>query len=186
MTFRGLRKQAVPVVLLVLLGTVSVFGQENAKSDGVQVGLNVFRVGVNAEGKEVLEPGDKAKPGELLEYQAVYTNTGEEGVTGLEARLPIPKEMVYAAGTADPVAVKASLDGKKFEKVPLMREVKLPDGKMEMREVPYEEYRFLFWDLGRLDPKQSITARARAYLGRSLVRPAETEAKPKAAPLGGG
>jgi uncharacterized repeat protein (TIGR01451 family) len=178
MTFRGLRKQAVPVVLLVLLGTVSVFGQENAKSDGVQVGLNVFRVGVNAEGKEVLEPGDKVKPGEILEYQTVYTNTGKEAVSGLQAHLPIPKEMIYAAGTADPVSVQASLDGTKYENVPLMREVKLRDGKTEMREVPYEEYRFLRWGLGKLEPKQSVTTRARVRLGHEVaVHPTESTVK---------
>lgn len=167
--FGQFRRQAVPVALLMLLGAASVFGQGNEKSDGVQVSLSVFRVGANAEGKEVLSPGEKAKPGEMLEYQTTYTNMGKEAVSGLQAGLPIPKETVYAAGTADPASVQASLDGGKYENVPLMREVKLPNGKTEMREVPYEEYRFLRWGLGKLEPKQSVTTRARVRVGHEVA-----------------
>lgn len=166
---KGLRKEAFLALVVVLLGSVVAFGQEDKKADGVQVEFSVFRVVINAEGKEVLEPGDKAKPGETLEYQAVYVNNGTEGVTALHAILPIPKEMVYAAGTADPASVQASLDGKKYENVPLMRKVKLPDGKTEMREVPYEEYRFLLWNVARLDAKQSITTHARMRLGHGVA-----------------
>ncbi len=156
----------ISVLAAFLMASTAAFGQAVQSADGVGVDLSVFRVVVNAEGKEVLEPGDKAKPGEVLEYQAVYSNKGEEGVSHLQARLPIPDEMVYVAGSASPVSVQASLDGKKYEKVPLMREVKRPDGKTELREVPYEEYRFLLWDLARLEAKQSMTARARMRLGR--------------------
>lgn len=96
-------------------------------------------------GGPAYQPADKASPGDVIEYQAVYTNQGKSPVQNLVPTMPIPSGMEYIPGSAKPAQVMASLDGKKFEAVPLKRMVTLPNGKQELREVPYEEYRFVRW-----------------------------------------
>src|SRR5262249_5607851 len=66
--------------------------------------------GTKARGKEVLVPADKAQPGELLEYRALYRNDGKTDARGLMATLPIPLGTQYVAGSAIPRGVQASLD----------------------------------------------------------------------------
>ncbi len=55
----------------------------------------------------------------------------------------------------------ASLDGKSYAAVPLKRQVRLADGKVEERAVPYSEYRYLQWKLGDLAPRSNTTVSAR-------------------------
>ena len=127
---------------------------------GVTVELTAQRV-TKAQGREVLAPADQAKPGELLEYRALYKNSGTSEARGLAATLPIPRGTQYVQGSAAPLKVEASLDGQTFAPVPLMRKERLANGKTVMREVPVSEYRALRWPLGTLAAKQSRTVTAR-------------------------
>lgn len=129
---------------------------------GVTVELTAQRV-TKAQGREVLAPADQAKPGELLEYRALYLNSGTSEARGLAATLPIPRGTQYVRGSAAPLKVEASLDGQTFAPVPLMRKERLANGRTVMREVPVSEYRALRWPLGTLAAKQSrsVTARVR-------------------------
>jgi len=126
--------------------------------------LALYLVTTNKDGKEELVASDKAKPGDVVEYQVVYKNVSKGGVKGLDGTLPVPRGMEYLPKTAVPVVVKASLDETKFEPVPLKRKVKLPDGKMKEEEVPYIEYRSLRWSLGDLAAGASVSAKARMRL----------------------
>lgn len=127
---------------------------------GVTVELTASRV-TKAQGKESLAPAEKAKPGELLEYRALYKNAGKDDAKGLAATLPIPRGTQYVPGTATPGRLEASLDGHTFAPVPLKRKVRLADGRTVMREVPVSEYRALRWPLGTLAAQQSKTVVAR-------------------------
>jgi uncharacterized repeat protein (TIGR01451 family) len=128
----------------------------------VAVELTAKRV-TKDQGKEVLVPADEAKPGELIEYRALYRNDGASEAKGLMATLPIPRGTQYVAGSALPRGVEASLDGHTFAAVPLKRTVKTPDGRTVVQEVPVNEYRALRWPLGALSSRdqRSVSARVR-------------------------
>lgn len=130
-------------------------------SGGVTVELTAHRVTKDAKGAEALAPAEQAKPGELLEYRAHYKNAGTGTAKGLAATLPIPRGTQYVPGSALPGRVEASLDGKTFAPIPLMRKVKTKDGRTVMRQVPASEYRALRWPLGTLPANQSKTVAAR-------------------------
>ena len=134
-----------------------------ARADNtVTVQLTANRV-TKAQGRESLVPAEQARPGETLEYRAVYRNDGAAEARNLAATLPIPRGTTYVAGSASPARVEASLDGNRFAAVPLTRVVRGADGRDVVREVPVSEYRALRWPLGSLASRQSraVTARVR-------------------------
>ncbi len=128
---------------------------------GVTVELTAQRVTKDTRGAEALVSADQAKPGELLEYRALYRNSGTSEAKGLAATLPIPRGTQFVKGSASPVKFEASLDGRTFAAVPLMRKEKDAKGRTVLREVPASEYRALRWPLGTLAVKQSRTVTAR-------------------------
>jgi len=136
----------------------------------VAVELTANRV-TKAQGKEVLAPADQAKPGELIEYRALYRNDGAGEAKGLMATLPIPRGTQYVAGTAQPRGVEASLDGRTFAAVPLKRTVKSPDGRTVVEEVPVTEYRALRWPLGALPSREQRAVSARVRVESTPVAP---------------
>ena len=133
-----------------------------ARSAAVGVVLTQAKVVKSADGKEQLVDAASVKPGDVLEYQAVYTNRTDKAVTGAMATLPIPEGLVYQPRSARPVsgagvALQAATKDGVFAAEPLMRQVK---GKAE--PVPYAEYRALRWNLGSLGAKAQATVSARA------------------------
>lgn len=128
----------------------------------LKVTLDAKRV-VTAHGKETFVPAAKARPGDVIQYQATYRLPGASGVRQVLATLPIPKGMEYVARSAEPARVEASVDGRSYAPVPLRRAVRLDDGREVMREVPVTEYRYLRWSLGDLEGRgqESVKARVR-------------------------
>lgn len=129
----------------------------------ITVELTAFKVVKNA-GKETLQPADKMKPGETVEYKAVYKNPDNSAVRDVKAVLPVPTGMQFVPNTAVPAAPMASTDGVNYAKLPLMRKVKGADGQMHDEPVPYSEYRSLRWDLGQIPGGGSKTVSARMLL----------------------
>ena len=134
----------------------------------VAVELTASRV-TKAQGKEVLVPAGQAKPGELIEYRALYRNDGAGAANGLMATLPIPRGTQYVAGSALPRGVQASLDGRTFAPVPLRRTVQTPDGRTVVQDVPLAEYRALRWPLGALPARDKRTVSARVRVEPTAV-----------------
>jgi uncharacterized repeat protein (TIGR01451 family) len=134
----------------------------------VAVELTANRV-TKQQGKEVLVAAAEAKPGELIEYRALYRNDGASEAKGLLATLPIPRGTQYVAGSALPRGVQASLDGRTFAAVPLKRTVKTPDGRTVVQEVPVSEYRALRWSLGALPSRNQRTVSARVRVEPAAV-----------------
>lgn len=133
-----------------------------ADAGAVSVQMTNNRVVTAADGKQTLEDGSHARPGDVLEYHAIYRNNGSKPARDLLATLPVPANALeYLPETAFPDGVLASLDGKTFAAPPLTRVVRLPDGKQVTREVPVSEYRFLRWKLGELAPGKSVMVGAR-------------------------
>lgn len=147
--------------LAFAITTVALFAPALAFADGdVHVALTAQRVTVT-DGKETFAAADKARPGDVLEYRAVYTNDGRTAVNHLDATLPVPTGLEYLPKSAAPAVVLASTDGKSFAPVPLLRKERTADGREVVREVPLSEYRALRWTVGTLAAKESRTVRAR-------------------------
>lgn len=140
------------------------FAAPAAHADGdVRVSMTAQRVTTDAHGVEHLDQAEQARPGETIEYRALYHNEGDATVRQLLASLPVPAGMEYVPGSAAPAQVLASLDGRTFAPVPLKRLVRLPNGDEIEQLVPYREYRALRWSLGDLDAngEQVVQARMR-------------------------
>ncbi len=141
--------------------TVAFLAPVLAYADGdVHVTLQAARVTMT-NNREVLASAAQAKPGEILEYRAVYTNDGKRAVRQLLATLPIPAGVEYLPRTAAPTVVLASLDGVSYAAVPLTRKERTADGREVIREIPASQYRFLRWAVGTLAAKQACTVTAR-------------------------
>lgn len=150
-------------VSLCITTLIPSTGMAAADSE-VKVTLMANRVTIESNGKEALAEAREVKPGDVLEYRAVYRNQGKQAVQNVLAVLPVPDDSLsYVPASANPQRVWASLDGRTFEVVPLMRMVTLSDGKRESRPVPVSEYRYLRWNLGELKPgaQAVVTARMR-------------------------
>lgn len=150
-------------VLLCLLLQVGFVHAESVSKKEVEVLLQQFKV-VKQGQSEMLEPVQRIKPGELIEYQVKYRNTSNHALRQLNAILPIPKETEYVPDSAHPQNVQASLDGLTYAPVPLVREVRLSNGEKQIRVVPTAEYRSLRWLIGDLPATQTVTVSARIRL----------------------
>src|SRR5450432_4940685 len=115
----------------------------------VKVVLTATKI-VQVNGAEQRQPGEKAKPGDVIEYVADYKNIEKSAVSSVKATLPVPSGMEYIPETAVPNQVMASTDDVHYASVPLKRNVKRADGKVIQELVPYSEYRSLRWDLGEI------------------------------------
>ncbi len=154
------------IVLSAFFLLVTAAQAEGQSQGEVEVLLQQFKVVKRAD-TEVLESAERVIPGEVVEYQVTYRNTSKRPVRQLQATLPIPPESEYVAGSARPAAVQASLDGITFAAVPLRHQVKLTDGKVEVRDVPIAQYRSLRWSVGELAAGQKAVVSARVRVESS-------------------
>ena len=164
------------IALSLALALAVAFPVMAADTGSVTVDLKGQKVVKAADGKEKYESAEKARPGDIIEYKAVYHNKGKNPAGDLKATIPVPLGTEYISGSARPAAVTASLDNKEYAPVPLKKKVTLPSGKEEMRNVPYDEYRSLRWDLKTLEPGKSATVSLRV---RISTTPPEKEAPAK-------
>jgi uncharacterized repeat protein (TIGR01451 family) len=156
-----------PLVLAVALVALVATPAAHAAGE-VAVELTANRV-TKSQGRDVLAPAEQARPGDLLQYRALYKNAGKTAARGLAATLPIPRGTHYVPGSASPRRVEASLDGRTFAPVPLTRQVRLADGRTVAREVPPSEYVALRWSLGALPANQSREVVARVRIEAAQV-----------------
>jgi uncharacterized repeat protein (TIGR01451 family) len=143
---------------------------EASQKKAVAVVLTQSKVVKNAQGKEQLVDASSVKPGDIVEYRAVYTNNTGKPVTGLVADLPIPEGLEYQPRSAKPGAglVQAATKEAVFGAEPLVR--KAAGNKSE--PVPYADYRSLRWTLGQLPANGSTAVSARAKVEVVVVPPA--------------
>ncbi|MDQ3060028.1 MAG: hypothetical protein M3R45_10980 [Pseudomonadota bacterium] len=143
-----------------------------APAEPLTVTLMLKRVQADAGGKEQLVNAPSVKPGELVEYQALYANKGAKSLGNVQATLPLPEGMDYQGQSARPMPVLASTDGKTFAAEPLMRTVKDKDGKSVTEQVPYAQYRALRWQIKLVEPGKDFTVKARARVAQAAPAPA--------------
>ncbi len=123
--------------------------------------LSVYRVVRGADGAEQKVVAASAKPGDVLEYQATYRNSGAAEVRKLLATIPIPGGATYVLGSPLPDNATASLDGINYARIPLMRAVKRPDGSTVEQPVAASEYRFVRWTVDALGAGAAVTVAMR-------------------------
>ena len=141
-------KIAKTLALSTVLG-ISLANGANA-AEALSVNLQAKQI-VTENGKQVLKTVNRANSGDIIQYQAIYRNNIQKPMTDLALTLPVPANMVYV-GSSSPAPTQASLDGKKFENLPIMRKV---NGKMV--EVPVSQYRAVRWIVKTLPAQQSTT-----------------------------
>lgn len=122
----------------------------------VLVTMAVKKVVKGNVGKEMLQSADQAKPGDILQYTATYTNKTNKVWRDLEATIPIPGYTEYIPASSRPAGAKASLDGQSFQSIPLRRKVKQAEGMEITQVIPYGEYRALRWFVGKLAENQEL------------------------------
>ena len=111
--------------------------------------LTANKVVTNAAGKVSYSPVRNASKGTVIQYKAIYTNSINKDITDLAVILPIPAGMIFT-GEAIPSSAQASVDGKNYADMPLMRKV---NGTMV--KIPLPEYRSLRWDIKLLPAHKS-------------------------------
>jgi len=131
--------------------------------------LSVHRVVVESNGHERLESAATAKPGDLLEYVVEFHNNGPSAVKGLAATLPLPAGTEFVMGSEAPMRPEASLDGNRFESLPLKRRVTRADGAVTEELVPAREYRYLRWSPADLAANGTLTVRARVMVAPAVA-----------------
>lgn len=134
--------------LLMTLASVCLLGTAHA-DEALKMELTANKVVKNAEGKVSYVPVRTAPAGTIIQYKATYTNTINENINDLAVTLPIPANMTFT-GDVSPASAQASIDGKNYADMPLMRKV---DGKMV--KIPLSEYRTLRWDIKLLPANKS-------------------------------
>ncbi|MEB0138205.1 MULTISPECIES: hypothetical protein [unclassified Undibacterium] len=123
----------------------------------VTVELIQAKVTKTADGKEHFSSADSIRPGDVIEYRAVYTNRTDKPVNGVIATLPVPEGLEYLPHSAKPnVNVQAAAKNGEFAAEPLMH---LVAGKSTPR--PYADYRKVNWQLGQLPAHGKATVSLR-------------------------
>ncbi len=116
---------------------------------------------VMVDGKETLQDAAVAKPGDVLQEVATYTNKSTGTISKLEATLPIPKNTELVAGSVSPNTAMASTDGVNFSAMPLKRKIKGANGVEVEQPVALSAYRALRWYPGDLGAGKSLAFSAR-------------------------
>ena len=157
-------------LLATALAGATPLNAQTAPKNPVAISLTAQKVTRDAEGKEQLKPADRALPGEVVQYDALYKNTSSTGVRNLAPTLPIPPGLEFLPETVNPMPAFASVDGRTFAPFPLVRKVTKPDGTVEEQAVPASEYRALRWTVGDLESGKSILVSARARLAMNSAK----------------
>jgi hypothetical protein len=152
------------LALLVGFFLVSVPSLLAREKKELEIVLSAQRVVNDANGVESLTDAADAKPGDIVQYTAVFLNACDKDLRRIEPVLPIPDGMEYIGSSAKPAASEASLDGRRFAPVPLVAERRIERGVELIAELPQRAYRALRWQAVDLAPGESITVKARVVV----------------------
>ena len=156
----------LPIMLLglsLIPAVASWAASPTVTKEDLAISLTAKKVVVQSDGKEKLVAADRAFPGEVIQYDALYVNQSAKPLTSVAPTLPIPNGMVFVPESASPAPSEASLDGRNFQTLPILRKVRMPSGEEKEVEVPATEYRALRWKASDLaaGAKTAITARTK-------------------------
>ena len=108
------------------------------------------------DGKETTQNAITAKPGDMLEDVATYTNKSGGVLKVPQVSLPVPQNTEIILNSVKPASAFASTDGVNFSPIPLMTKVKQANGVEVEQSAALSQYRFLRWYPGQLAAGQSL------------------------------
>ncbi|WP_227671371.1 hypothetical protein [Psychrobacter sp. 72-O-c] len=135
------------LMMTALISTAFLSSAQAA--DALKMELTANKVVKDAEGKVTYLPVRTAPAGTVIQYKAIYTSTVNQSINDLAVTLPIPANMTFT-GEVSPSSAQASIDGKNYADMPLIRKV---SGKVV--NVPLSEYRSVRWNIKLLPAKKS-------------------------------
>ncbi|WP_201528176.1 MULTISPECIES: hypothetical protein [Psychrobacter] len=135
--------------LLVTSASICLLDTAHA-DDALQMQLTANKVVTNAAGEVSYSPARTAPKGAVIQYKATYSNSINKDIKDLAVTLPIPANMTFT-GEASPTSAQASIDGKNYADMPLMRKV-----NGQLVKIPFSEYRTLRWDIKLLPANKSV------------------------------
>jgi len=152
---------AAKTALAVALMCACAFAQ-GTKNQKLTVNMTANRI-VVVDGKETKMPGDKAAPGEVVEYAATCKNISHEIVADVKPLIPIPAGMIFVPGSPSPKDFEVSTDGTTYGPYPLKQMVKDASGAEHEVTVPDTAIRFVRWTIGKMAPGETkeVSTRAR-------------------------
>jgi len=157
-----------PALLLSIafLTPTSALSQENSQIRDIDVKIKATLIKV-INGKETMEPAVDVKPGDTIEYQAIYVNKSGHRINQIQAILPIPNGTEYVPKTAHPAYAEARVENGEFKSIPLKTEVRGGDGLTHTITVPEKNYRELRWRIDHIDPSKNNVVSMRVKVQKS-------------------
>lgn len=153
-------------IATTMLATVGLAGPAMAEAPAarspVSVELSAYQITLNQKGEAAAKPLKQAKPNDIIEYRATYTNNTAKTIKGLVATLPIPADTQFLAKSS-PVQAQASTDGVNFAAMPLKRK-----SGTQTVNVPLQEYRALRWSIAELPAGKSVTVTAQTRVNSTV------------------
>ncbi len=186
-----LRSLGIGICAAIVVCTTSAFAQlpataeksprpASAKTQGkpepLEIKLRRNKI-VVVEGKESVQSAATAKPGEVLEEVATYTNNSASPLKNLVATLPVPANTELLLDSVKPGDAMASVDGANFANMPLKRKTRLANGLEGEETVPVSEYRYLRWNPVELAAEKSLVFSARFKVADTSVLTAPPASK---------
>jgi hypothetical protein len=102
----------LPLVALLAIQSGAFSAPSSNNADPVKVELTATKVLSSNGGRETFQPADMTKPGETLQYQAIYRNQSRGSIGNLNATLPIPVGLEVVVSSLKPAGAQASLDAR--------------------------------------------------------------------------
>ena len=135
----------------------------------VRAQLSAHQVRIE-RGSEVFSDAEQAKPGDIIEYRAVYTNDGGAAIRDVHGTMAVPEGTAYLSGSARPPRFETRLSGEAGYRIaPPTREIVDANGAARTVAIPAANYRELRWALGELRPGQAKTVSARVRVGTATT-----------------
>lgn len=137
-----------PHVLLASLISILTLSNANA-NEKLKMDLVANQVVKNDLGTITYVPVRTAPAGAVIQYRVIYSNIINKDIKDLAIVLPVPANMTFT-GEVYPSSAQASIDGRNYGDIPLMRKT---DGKMI--KISFSEYRTLRWNIKLLPAQKS-------------------------------
>lgn len=140
-----MRTRLIPFCFLALFAVAGLAYAKGPVSGEIQA----FLVTVGNDGAEKVVPTEQTQPGQIMEFQIVFTNSGEEDVSGIKVVDPIPEftKFIGESHASDVTAVfEVSIDGGvSFEPEPVVRMETQADGSKKEVIVSPDQYTHIRW-----------------------------------------
>lgn len=136
-----------PLILALALTPV-ITGFAFAKGP-VSGHIQAYIVSIDGQGAEKKSEAKVTEPGQIMEFEIVFTNNGEEDVNGVQVVDPIPANTSFISDShkADvPASFEVSIDGGlTFEEEPVVRIETQTNGTKKEVVISPEQYTHVRW-----------------------------------------